>query len=127
MLAWLVRGAQAWYAGEGAVAEVPASIEASTEAWRGESDSLGDWLGENFEGSGHMSDIVLLSNLRTDFQRHQAVNGEKEWGPRLFTQRLRGHKWVLANGVAFDPSRKERVPGMAGPQRVLRGLRKKMP
>ena len=124
VLAWLVAGSMAWYAGGRSVSDLPASIAASTDEWRGESDVLGDYLDATFE-AGLPSDLVLLAQMRAGFNTHQLATGEREWSPKLFTQRLRGHPWLTANGG--EPPQKVRVPGMANPQRVVYGIKHRHP
>jgi phage/plasmid-associated DNA primase len=125
VLAWLVEGAKAWYAGGCSVSEYPPTIEASTRSWRGESDVLGEFL-DTVYMTGDAHDLVLLSQVRAEFNTHQLATGEREWSPKLFTQRLRGHPWLVKNGVEF-PTDKVRVPGLANPARVLYRIKRRVP
>jgi P4 family phage/plasmid primase-like protien len=125
VLAWLVEGAKAWYANGCNVTDFPPSIEASIRAWRGESDVLGDFLDMTFE-AGEAHDLVLLSQVRAEFNTHQLATGEREWSPKLFTQRLRGHEWMTRVGAHLTPE-KVRVPGLSSPARVIYRIKRRVP
>lgn len=122
VLAWLVQGAQEWYAGGQAVtAKVPAGIAASTEAWRGDADPLGEFLA-GFELTGDPGDVVTLESMATEFNTRLFAMGERDWSQRLFRQRLNSHRW------AQDPRLSVLRLRVDGRQvRAFRGLRRGAP
>jgi P4 family phage/plasmid primase-like protien len=125
VLAWLVEGAVRWYASGQLVSTLPASIQASTDEWRGEADVLGDFLESHYE-SGTATDLVLLASIRKEFNILQEQSGERAWSPKLFTQRLRGHQWLVEVGAEFTGT-KARIPGLAAPDRAVYRIKRRLP
>lgn len=97
ILAWLVRGAQAWYQAGQVMPSVPARIERDTLAWRSESDSVLAYATERLvpDPASH----VLAKDLLADLNQWLEERGQQPWSDRTAASRFSTHEWVTDRGI----------------------------
>lgn len=110
-LAWLVAGAVAYFERGEKMLPLPQVVEEATRAWRGESDSLAEFLEENvvLDPGWHIPTVDLLSV----FNDWLAERGHSRWSVQLLTSRLETHEWVERGPVRQD---RVRAAGSSGTQ-----------
>jgi len=88
ILAWLVDGARRWYAAGKVMPRVPDSVQAETDRWRAESDSLSAYLSERVvaDPDGWITSRDLLTDLNYWLRDH----GQREWSDKLLATRAQG-------------------------------------
>ena len=98
VLAWLVRGAQEWYADPDSFADVPPSIELDTLEWRRSADVILDFLSENivFDRNAH----IPSTDLYHQFTMWLDERGMRGWSDKTFTERFGEHDEVTGHAVA---------------------------
>lgn len=97
ILAWLVRGAMAWYAAGNVMPPLPERVERDGLAWRAESDSVLAYATERLEASP--DSCVLAKDLLADLNHWLSERGQQEWSDRTVASRLGGHEWVTDRGI----------------------------
>ncbi len=88
ILAWLVAGARRWYSDGKVMPRVPASIQAETDKWRVDSDSLMAYLSERVEADD--DSWISGKDLLTDFNYWLRDHGQHEWSDKLLKSRAEG-------------------------------------
>lgn len=86
VLAWLLEGAQRWYAGGQALDAPPTAVQESVQRWREDSDEILRFIGRNMELAPDrwVPSEVLYQEYRAWAQRSGAKPmSDKEWGKRL--------------------------------------------
>ena len=93
-LAWLVRGAMAWYAaGEcQPVGDEPSRIKDDTRAWRASDDMILNYAEEFLEPAEGYA--VVASELFAHFTAWAESNGHKPWSARTFVSRFTEHEVI---------------------------------
>jgi len=109
VLAWIVKGAVAWYAAGKVMPPEPAGIALATAAWRASSDQLGDWLSERVELAPGWS--VLSTELFEDFSEWLRRHGHTPWSDQTFTDRLKAHPTIA--GEEVEKRRRTTVPHLS--------------
>jgi P4 family phage/plasmid primase-like protien len=104
ILAWLVAGAQAWYAAGKVMPPLPERVEADTQAWRADSDLIVGYIGERlmFDADRHISSRELLD----DFNEWLGHRGHRPWSDSTLASRFGGHDEITAHRVEKRQTRK---------------------
>lgn len=105
VLAWLAEGCMAWQ--ERGLSDTPQAVAEATEAYRAESDTLGQWLSENCIRDEFARERP--ADLYADYQRWATASGiTRQWtkanfGKRLSAYTLNGWKTEVksSNGVDY--------------------------
>lgn len=98
-LAWAVAGAVRWYEADRVLGELPARVEADTDAWRREGDLIFQFLDDRLEiGDGLRSKSEELFQA---FSQWLIPTGHRPWTQKTFVSRFGGHDVVSARGVAY--------------------------
>lgn len=131
VLAWMVEGAQQWYAADKVLPQPPEQVEADTREWRGESDQILQFIDERLTFDPHSA--VQTSELLAEFNRwhEERGPGQKEWSPGLFSGRFKDHELISRAGVEAkvvkNPQNVSHPDGtsgsLTGAKRVWTGLR----
>jgi phage/plasmid-associated DNA primase len=131
MLAWLVAGAMAWYAGEMAaggrgwvrepmtMGQPPERVRASVAEWRESCDLIYGFLAEPkavFERGAH----VIGDELLAAFNEWITGRGHRAWGAELFAARWEAHAAVRDAGVVKARLRSGQEDGLSRPPGGLR-------
>jgi P4 family phage/plasmid primase-like protien len=99
VLAWLLDGAWAWYASGKQMPAPTTEVEAQTDAWRYDSDTVHAYWAERLEPADGYA--VLASDLLGDFNewaaRTKAQNNA--WSDRTFKSRFGDHETTQLHGV----------------------------
>jgi len=96
-LAWMVAGAQAWYARGRMMLPVPARVERETRDWRAETDLI---LGFADECLKFVPDaFVQTQDMLKTFNDWSAERGHRPWNDRTFASRFGSHDMVRAAKV----------------------------
>lgn len=88
ILAWLVAGARAWYAGGKVMPEDPDVVLAATQQWRGESDILTAYVLDRLEYE--QSSWIATTDLLQDFNYWMKDHGHHPWSDRTLSARMPG-------------------------------------
>lgn len=89
VLAWLVDGAHAWYANGKIMPPVPGDIQASTTAWRGDTDQVLGFFSERLElAEGY---AIPISYLYAEFRMFLKSRGRNEWNDETIRDRMFQH------------------------------------
>lgn len=109
VLAWVVDGAQRWYAADRVMPAQPEVVAADTMAWRAESDLICGFIADHvaFDPSAH----VMSAELFHTFGGWIAARGHRPWSDQTFTLRFGGHGIVQAEGV--EKRRQTRRSGLS--------------
>lgn len=97
VLAWLVRGAKAWYDAGGVMPTLPERVERDNHAWREESDSVLAYATERLEPDP--SSWVLAKDLLADLNHWLAERGQQAWSDRTVAARFGPHDWTTAQSI----------------------------
>lgn len=97
ILAWLVRGAIAWYAAGNVMPPLPERVERDGLAWRAESDSVLAYATERLEADP--TSCVLAKDLLADLNNWLTERGQQEWSDRTIASRFGGHEWATDRGI----------------------------
>ncbi|UNK47120.1 phage/plasmid primase, P4 family [Arthrobacter sulfonylureivorans] len=128
-LAWIVAGAQAWYAAGQTMPPAPAAVEADSLAWRAESDLVLAYIQDRLQFDPDSA--VLTTELHEDFSDWLRRHGHTAWSDQTFTARFADHSETTTAGVTKtrknDPSNLSRrdflaPTAMQGKQRIWAGL-----
>lgn len=124
ILAWLVRGAIAWYLDDRR-SEVPAAVQKVVAEWRDDVNPGKDFVSEWLHVTGKDVDRIRTSQLHTAFKEWAAVRNNdtlKKYGPKaikaallqsgLKVRKLRGIEYYL--GVQIDKDRRWALRENAG-------------
>lgn len=99
VLAWLVEGCMAWQ--ERGLSDTPQAVAEATEAYRAESDTLGQWLSENCTRGPNAQESS--ADLYANYREWAISNGyARPWISRVFSQRLSEYK---LGGWDIEPGR----------------------
>lgn len=104
ILAWLARGAAAWFAGG---LQIPTTVKAASEAYRKDEDTVGRFVAEQCHvarGGGGGLVQVKVAELRRAYEQTCFELGDDPVSARRFTQELRdrwGIETVKSNGTRF--------------------------
>lgn len=104
ILAWLVKGAQKWYANGQIMEAPPKRVEDDTLEWRRESDLILSFIDDVLEHD-HDSHIYSVE-LREAFNAYIAEKGHREWTERTFKSRFGSHDLNAKNAVAYKRIKK---------------------
>lgn len=98
-LAWIVQGAQEWYAADRMMPEPPREVVEDTRTWRERSDTVLKFIRENldFDRDSH----VLGSELTDAFMAFLDAERAKPWSAKTFVSRFGGHDECSRNGVDY--------------------------
>lgn len=88
ILAWLVDGARAWYAGQKIMPEIPAAVRAETVAWRASCDVLTEYVTSCLAPDS--DSWISTADLLTDFNFFLKAKGSQPWSDRTLSSRLEG-------------------------------------
>jgi P4 family phage/plasmid primase-like protien len=88
ILAWLVAGARAWYAGNRVMPADPPYVEQSTLEWRAASDVLTAYVLDRLEYD--QESWISAVDLMTDFNYWLKDHGHPAWSERTLSSRLTG-------------------------------------
>jgi P4 family phage/plasmid primase-like protien len=88
VLAWLVAGARRWYDDAKVMPRVPRPVQAETDLWRAESDSLTAYLLERVVAD--LDSWITSRDLLTDFNYWLRDHGQREWSDKLLATRAQG-------------------------------------
>lgn len=99
ILAWLVEGAQKWYAADRIMPELPERVRKDTLAWRKESDTVLAFISDHleFDRDSH----VLASDMTDTFGQYLADRNLKPWSSKTFVTRFGGHDVCSQNGLDY--------------------------
>jgi putative DNA primase/helicase len=125
MLAWLVRGAMAWYAGERngdggwvrqpmTMGPPPERVRASVAEWRESCDLIYGFLAAGrarFAAGRH----VIADELLDVFSGWLTRRGHRPWAAPTFTARWEVHSEVREHGVTKIRPRRGQEPGLSRP------------
>lgn len=89
-LAWVVEGAQRWYANGSSIPSAPSKVDADTAAWRGETDLLAGFIGEGYVELDFDSSVEAGQFL-TAFNRWLTSRGQAQWSSRTLSARMESH------------------------------------
>lgn len=97
VLAWIVEGAQQWYAADRVMPEHPDRVRRDTAAWRMESDPVLGFIADRlvFDRESH----VLSTELFTAFSDWTREHRNKEWSHKLFSARFGDHDACAQHSV----------------------------
>jgi P4 family phage/plasmid primase-like protien len=97
VLAWVVAGAQQWYAADRIMPEHPDRVRRDTAAWRMKSDPVLGFATDRlvFDRNSH----VLSTELFAAFSDWMHEQRNKEWSQKLFLARFGGHDACAQHGV----------------------------
>ena len=117
VLAWLVSGAERWYAEERVMPMVPAVVEGDTARWRGESDMIFGFIRDElvFDASA----FVLSSELYAKFGAWLNERGSRPWSEKTFGSRFQGHE-AVSRGRVDKARRRLPDPGLSRPVGIPR-------
>lgn len=88
LLAWLVDGARAWYAGQRIMPELPGSVRAETTAWRASCDVLTEYVTTHLEPD--YDSWISAADLLTDFNYFLKAKSQQPWSDRTLSSRMEG-------------------------------------
>jgi putative DNA primase/helicase len=126
MLAWLVAGAMAWYAGERAgggsgrwlrepmtMGQPPQRVRDDVREWRESCDLLFRYMGEHlaWDRGAH----VIAEELMEDFNGWITGRGHRPWSAELFTARWDKHSEVRDHHVVKIRPRAGKEAGLSRP------------
>jgi len=113
-LAWMVEGAQRWYANENRMPAQPASVKADTDAWRMESDLVLRYFDEWLVAD---PDAWLVRGEFTDhFNAWLKADRQQAWSHKTVMQRFGDHEVFKDNHV--DATSTKPRPGLSHPPEV---------
>lgn len=90
VLAWIVRGAVAWYANDMSMVKNPKTVERDTRQWRHDSDPVMQFADEHLEldeGSA-----IWVQDMLREFNDWQESQGTQKWSARTIASRFEGHE-----------------------------------
>jgi putative DNA primase/helicase len=115
MLAWLVEGAQRWYAGEPGrpartMGEPPKRVADDLAAWRESCDLVYGFIRDAlvWDPQAH----VITDELLAVFNERIKSRGHRPWSIEIFTARFEAHSEVREHQVGKDRVRAGREPGL---------------
>lgn len=119
VLAWLVAGAQRWYAnGMRTPDPAPAAIQEATAAWRLLADDVMQFAQEHlvFDREG----VVLANDLWSTFDAWAKAHNRQGWNNNTYADRFEEHPMFKDRGVhrdrrRIDPAKISRPRGLVGP------------
>lgn len=118
VLAWLVAGAQRWYALGMRTPVAPAAIQAATDAWRLLADDVMQFAEEHlvFDREG----VVLANDLWKTFDAWAKDHNRQGWNNNTYADRFEEHPMFKERGVYRDRRRVDlatvsRPRGLVGP------------
>lgn len=85
-LAWIVRGALAWYQDRAAMHVLPEPVAAATREWRADSDVGYQFAEEHL--SPAPNHLIPASYLTDKFNAFLEAQGKRKWSARVIAQRL---------------------------------------
>jgi phage/plasmid-associated DNA primase len=112
ILAWLVEGAQAWYAnGEQFPKPDPERITRDREEWRKSQDLIWRYMDEEleFDPEAH----VMSADLFQEFTRWLGLQNQRPWGDKTFFDRFSNHQLTAEHNVIRRKIRKR--SGLSNP------------
>lgn len=116
VLAWLVEGAQRWFEAGRAMPEVPVTVRADTDEWRGRHDHVAafwaDYLTPCLNAWVASADLIWL------FNQYMRTHGNSPLAESTFMRRWRTHPATIAAGV--EKRRMRADQGERGAQRLSR-------
>lgn len=114
VLAWIVKGAIAWFEMQQSQLPMPESVRRDTDAWRAESDLVLAYANDRliFDPSGS----VVSKELYEDFSDWLRASGRQAWSDQTFTARFGGHMLSERNHVEKARVNKPRGLTMRYPQ-----------
>lgn len=112
ILAWLVEGAQAWYAnGREFPKPDPKRIDLDRIEWRKRDDSVWRFIDDEMEFSPN--EHVMSAELFQEFTRWLGQQNLRPWGDKTFFDRFGNHDVIAAHNVTRKKIR--RRPGLSRP------------
>ncbi|WP_369067089.1 DNA primase family protein [Kocuria carniphila] len=106
VLAWLVEGAQRWYAAGRQMPPKPQRVLDDTAAWRGEQDAVLGYASERLVPDP--AGVIWTTDLREDLSDWLTERGQRPWSDRTISQRLGQHQWATEHAVARTKARHHR-------------------
>lgn len=110
ILAWLVRGAMAWYANGRQMPDAPERVERDTASWRYNADPVMKYVNDTLELDS--TSAIWVRDLARDFNAWQEAEGMQQWSARTIASRFAGHealpnvvKKAVSFGIHVTPSR----------------------
>lgn len=99
VLAWMVAGAQRWYAADRIMPEMPSRVREDTLKWRKESDTILAFILDHvkFDRDSH----ILAADLTDVFGQYLAERNAKPWSSKTFVSRFGGHDMCSQHGVDY--------------------------
>lgn len=97
VLSWVVEGAIRWYSAGKSMPEVPEKVRRDTQAWRGDLDTLTEFLESNLVPDPDSA--VLSTDLLEALNDHLRSSGQHSWSNVLAASRLKQNLWMLKHGV----------------------------
>lgn len=88
VLAWLVRGAVAWYEHDRTLPPPPERVARGTSEWRASNDLLAGFAQENLTITNSQSDVVWQTELLKEFNNYLSANGLSPWSVKTFRSRV---------------------------------------
>nr|WP_017202473.1 phage/plasmid primase, P4 family [Microbacterium barkeri] len=98
VLAWLIEGAQRWYAAGRVLPRSPRSVRRDTDEWRESADHVLSYFREHLVIDP--ASAVLTTELYEHFTSWLDSHGQAAWGDQLFTERFGSHEATAGEGVA---------------------------
>lgn len=98
VLAWVIKGAIAWFEMDRRQLPTPLSVQSDTQDWRAETDLVMAYAQERLSFGG-ASSIVLATELFDDFKEWLSASGRQEWSETLFSSRFQDHELAKKNYV----------------------------
>lgn len=97
VLAWLIEGAQAWYAGDRSMVKTPLTVAVDTADWRAETDLIMAFCMEKvtFDPSSR----VVSKELFECFTEWLQESGRQLWSEQTFASRFAAHELAEKNHV----------------------------
>lgn len=112
VLAWLVEGAQRWYADGQVLSALPVEVEDATNAWRASADAIHAFLDENVDFTPDA--FASSRDLYARFTTWNEARGHPRWSETLFADRLERHEKMRAGHKHRRRIDGSRVSGWSG-------------
>jgi P4 family phage/plasmid primase-like protien len=117
--AWLVAGAQRWYALGGVMPRPPERVRRDTDEWRMDADLILRFTRERLavDKAAH----VVSSELTEEFNNFLKDRNQAEWSGKTFVSRFGGHDYVSQAGITRKKIKAR--SGVSRPAGITRPLR----